>query len=160
MGHRLYIWIRSDLASMTPGKAAAQVAHAASQAAFRVREMGGSIGEVKDYHKKLYGEWENSPLFEKSPQSRYDNHCFYGFGTTIVLDGVDPATMDELYYSHLDKAQISEVFRGVIVDPSYPIRDGLVTHSIEALTCIWAFLDESDKHSFLSKYELYNGNRV
>ncbi len=151
---RLYIWVRSDLASLTPGKCAAQVAHAASQAAYQVIAIGNKDEQTQ------YREWEISAVREYDPKSIYIKDSHEGFGTTIVLDGLDPTTLNQIYYEHFGVSDITSAFYGMVVDPSYPIRDGLVTHSVEALTCVWALLDEHNNSSFLKKYELYNGNRV
>lgn len=62
----LYILMRTDLASMNPGKAVAQGAHAANQFIYS------------------YEGWEDVEKWEKETVS--------GFGTTIVLE-VDEATM-------------------------------------------------------------------
>lgn len=146
--HKLFVFIRSDLASMTPGKAAAQVAHAASQAASMLR----GVGE--------YREWENSPTAEMNPKSNYGIDAFRGYGTTIVLDGMTQGHLEKLYYTDLSKGLNANY--GLIVDPSYPISDGGFTWTVEALTCVWVFGDpDTDKglEKILRRYELYNGTR-
>lgn len=155
--YRLYVWVRSDLASLTPGKCAAQVAHAASQAAYNAYRLD----EAESTDLVIgYRTWEYSPRTEQNPDSKHPAHVFMGFGTTIVLDGINPDTMDKLFYDSFNRAGISKDACGIVVDPSYPISDGLVTHTIEAMTCVWAFLDNNVKYPFLSKFDLYQGNRV
>lgn len=115
----LYIIARTDLASMNPGKLAAQVAHGASQAAYSVSRYGNSET------KRLYSIWENEAQ---------------GFGTTIVLNGGH----NEYFASLSREAQIEvesmdDAHYGLIHDPTYPLRDGSFTHLIPVDTCFWVF---------------------
>jgi len=145
MSYRLYVIIRSDLESMTPGKAAAQVAHAASQAAWNLKG---------DTH---YSSWANEPSNEFGEEPHYE-----GFGTTIVLDGgsfVD--TFDLGGYSAIKDAPTYPIAHGVIKDPTYPLRDGKKTHLIDLVTCWWV-LTNNDTHpklaEWLRQFNLYDGN--
>jgi hypothetical protein len=147
--NRLYVFLRSDLDSMTPGKAAAQVAHAASQAAYK--HYGSGNGTPVHWP---YREWENSPWDGATEIDRDED--LLGFGTTIVLDaghmrnGVPRDKLDRLGYVH-----------GVVRDPSYPLRDGTFTHYVNIFTCFWLFGDpdvDPNLREFLDGFELYSGN--
>lgn len=150
--YRLYVWIRSDLASMTPGKACAQVAHAASQAA-------GFYNRNNQEDQWVYKRWEDSAATEARPGSKFAADAFEKFGTTIVLDGVDDITLEELYYITLPTEQCADDF-GIVVDPTYPLKDGKKLLFVEMLTCVWMFADADhpavDKLS--KKFSLYNGS--
>lgn len=141
--YKLYIWIRSDLASMTAGKCAAQVAHAASQAAHILRDNSD------------YKEWESSARKEMPDGSPNPDH-YKHFGTTIVLDGVNDK---ELEYVYENARKISGAV-GMVIDPSYPIKDGLKMHFVNIPTCVWMFASDeivAFKH-LTSRYSLYEGN--
>lgn len=152
---RLYVIIRSDLESMTPGKAAAQVGHASTQAALRMCMV--STGGKPDIH---FAAWSQDAFVERSKESKYPSHAFEGFGTQIVLDGGSGEDLERDYYAFFDDSQ--DFSQGMVVDPSYPIRDGRVVHHIEMLTCIWAFGDPEVNRTLekaVKKYSLYNGNK-
>jgi peptidyl-tRNA hydrolase len=105
----LYILMRTDLASMNPGKAVAQGAHAANQF-------------VADYWASaIHNYWRN----EADGQ---------GFGTTIVL-GVNEAQL----LAAIEAAKALGVAANITHDPTYPIRDGEVTHLIPLNTCGYVF---------------------
>lgn len=146
MSYRLYVMIRSDLESMTPGKAAAQVAHAASQACWNLKG---------DTH---YSSWANEPSNEFGGEDHYE-----GFGTTIVLDGgsfVDTLDIDNYSLYNTFKG-IYPLQYGVIKDPTYPLRDGKKTHLIDIVTCWWAFTNNETNPEFaewLKQFNLYDGN--
>jgi len=154
--NKLFVWIRSDLESMTPGKAAAQVAHAASQAAYLIANESDGVRGAASYRK-----WEQDASQERNAHSRFPDRAFCGFGTTIVLDGGDGDQLERDFYQYLSDA---DMFRsGLIVDPSYPVRDGRVTHLLEMLTCLWAFGDPDinpSLDSVVKRYKLYNGNHT
>jgi hypothetical protein len=143
---RLYVFIRSDLESMTVGKCAAQVAHAASQCANEL------------YQTKEYLDWMTED------RDGFDSD-FKGFGTTIVLDGgafKDDGT--DCIPAGFEKHCIGW---GEVSDPTYPIRDGKKTHHVPLRTCYWALIEKDRPDDplgnyvidgFLSKFKLYNGN--
>lgn len=142
----LYVWLRSDLASMNTGKACAQVAHAASQAAALIYR--GKINS--DQVRESYHDWEDAAQSEARKDSKYPITAFQGFGTTIVLDGGTLEQMLNTYNDHiLTQAKqyhehASRFLHGMVVDPSYPVRDGKFTHYIETPTCLWLFGDKDD----------------
>lgn len=151
MGSKLYVWIRSDLASMTPGKAAAQVAHAASQAA---RSL---------FKDSAYIAWEEEPSLEviQKGAPSYPVSSYKSFGTTIVLDGGNGDDLESLYFTQL-QIPFPNGRSGLVVDPSYPLRDGQKMFFLQIPTCAWAFCEadmDTRTQSLISKYPLYNGNK-
>lgn len=143
--NKLFVFLRSDLESMSAGKACAQVAHAASQAAWTVK-----CRQLDTDLDLAYESWEATAR---------------GFGTTIVLDGGSLETRGlaskpwEVEAVTLEKT-IKDVglASGIVHDPSYPVRDGGVTHLIPLDTCFWIFGDPDDDPAlatFLSNYSLY-----
>lgn len=106
---RLYILMRTDLASMNPGKAVAQGAHAANQC---VAEIDITRSDRKD----LLTEWET--------QTRS------GFGTTITL-GVNEKTLRE----RIAIARALDIHAGITHDPTYPLLDGATLHLLPLDTC-------------------------
>lgn len=150
MVERLYVFMRSDLASMTVGKACAQVAHAASQAAF---QLGGP-------EDTKYRAWELSPLNERRPNTSHSPKCFSGYGTTIVLDGGDQLSMSEIALDLYKFFGYVHNNWGQVVDPSYPVKDGAATHYVEQHTCTWFFANPDRSKEFrewLNNYGLYDG---
>ena len=146
--HRLYIFLRSDLESLTPGKAAAQVAHAASQHAWRAANNDRAGNDA-------YGDWIDRG--RELGSGRLDRDA-EDFGTTLVLDGgtffptADPGLIDLV---------LSAKLNGCVRDPTYPIRDGRVTHHLDLITCYWAFDDLEKNLEFATRvkdFRLYSGN--
>lgn len=127
----LYILVRTDVASMNPGKMAAQCAHASNDfMEGAVNLLSGESFEHKDELGSMIFDWKD----HLGTQMTY--------GTTIVLDGIDEPTISSVF-SHMHHRQTTDwnnrSLSGVIVDPSYPIRDGKVTHHLPLLTCGWVF---------------------
>jgi peptidyl-tRNA hydrolase len=106
----LYILMRNDMASMNPGKAAAQAAHAANQFV--------KAAQTRNVH--ALREWEKQAGT---------------FGTTITLSA-DIAEIDEIFIQGRARAG---VVVGKVVDPTYPVRDGKVTHLVSIVTCAYVF---------------------
>lgn len=112
----LYILMRQDMTdSLNAGKAMAQAAHAANQF---VRDFGNA-------HTAGYYEWMQ--------QGR-------GFGTTIVL-GVDSEA--ELRH-YLDNAGRLRHPADIVLDETYPVPDGYVTHLIPVFTCGYIFVKDRE----------------
>ena len=129
----LYILMRNDLASLNPGKACAQAAHAANDAQ-TILDLGHDHSRPE--LQELFYEWKNSA-----------NRTF---GTTIVLE----APWDEIKNT-IDHIQyISAGYTNNIHDPTYPIRDGQVTHLIPLNTCAWVFGDRNELSPYLEHLEL------
>jgi len=124
----LYILMRSDLDSMNAGKGMAQAAHAAN--AF--------VKHAEKKNDKLVDSWINSTK--------------QGFGTTIVL-AVDGVELQDL----IDNAQGLGLIAGIVHDPSYPVRDGSVTHLIPLDTCGYVFGSREFQplRQLIGSWELY-----
>jgi hypothetical protein len=140
---------------MTPGKAAAQVAHAASQAAFQAYHGEGGI---------TYEDWERSAGEEPTgDQFAKKNGHYDGFGTTIVLDGESFEHIDEAPTLTIPmiKSALAGCLHGFVKDPGYPLRDGKKTHHLDLYTCYWVLVD-TEEHAeameHLSQFDLYSGN--
>lgn len=124
----LYILMRTDMDSLTPGKAMAQAAHAANQFQTLVGNLGSAAADM----------WSDQAD---------------GFGTTIIL-GVDSLReMDEVVESALEE----EFHAGMVLDSSYPIRDGKVVHHLSIYTCAFVFTEcrDTNKVSSLAGLTLY-----
>jgi hypothetical protein len=140
--YKLYIFLRSDLESLSPGKASAQCAHAATQHALF---YSGS---------EEFNEWAGDR----------------GFGTTIVLDGgsFDVPELDMYLDVENDdfviesNGELIDLRASMVTDTSYPIRDGKITHEVNINTCYWIFVDPDDlteiQRNWLKSFKLYNGN--
>ena len=125
----LYILMRNDLDSLNPGKAMAQAAHAANKF-------------VKDI--KTIKNWQPAEdCFDRDWSIQDD-----GFGTTIVL-GL-PINQIECA---IEKALDAGLAAGSVIDTTYPIRDGQVTHYLELKTCGYIFID-SDSYDTKTYREL------
>ncbi len=133
----LYILMRTDLESMNPGKAVAQGAHAANQFVHHV-EFYRTMVPTPDHMIKnigLYDYW----------QSRTDQ----GFGTTICLD-----VNADMLYRVTEGAKSMNLIAGVTHDPSYPLRDGDVTHFIPLDSCGYVFGDQDELRILLGQFNL------
>jgi len=118
MNETLYILMRSDMNSMTPGKACAQAAHAANHAAVNMSKMGAGV---------------DGPGFVLW-QAQTDQY----FGTTIVLR----VTSEQQLVDMVTEAVFFGYSGDIILDPTYPVRDGDVTHLIPVHTCGWIFVGD------------------
>jgi hypothetical protein len=122
---------------MNPGKAVAQGAHAANQFVHRIEYYRGMV-ETPEYMVKniwLYDAWK----------SRTDQ----GFGTTICL-GVD----DDILHRVTECARSMDLVSEVTHDPSYPLRDGDVTHFLPLDTCGYIFGDKDELQILLGQFNL------
>ena len=127
----LYIICRKDAQSMRdyPGKVAAQASHATNL----------FIKTAKEENVDISG-WENQTE--------------QGFGTCIVLETYDWAKtiqhiklFDALYY-----------VTGIVTDPTYPLMDGSVLHTLPFDTCAFVYTpDRQDDNVklLLAGYSLY-----
>jgi hypothetical protein len=144
----LYILMRSDLDSLNAGKMVAQGAHAANQFTHTMDTLMEDIlidldnpdtESTTDKHQRqlhdMFMSWKTS-----TPQ---------GFGVTICLD----VTGDNLPLI-VDAAKRAHFAAGVTHDPSYPIQDGRVVHSLPLDTCGYVFGDKSDLRILLGQFDL------
>lgn len=100
MPGKLYIFMRSDIQSLNPGKAMAQAAHAGT--AFASNFYEGVYDEILP--KNVFDEWIKEGV---------------DFGTTIVLDA-DEKKVDFIL-EELEKKNI-KIPVGKIIDPTYPFK--------------------------------------
>lgn len=112
---RLVVIVRTDLQSLNPGKGMAQACHAANEMVWRIRS-----GDLPMIASEWLRQWE-------AESGR-------GFGTTIVL-GANEAQMRK----RVDIARRLNLIAGVVVDDTYPLQDGGVTHLIPLATCAYIF---------------------
>lgn len=130
----LYILMRNDMISLNPGKAMAQAAHASNQFVYE------------------NSEWllDNTAFEEWSSQAN-------GFGNTIVLGATEKQIYDVL--SNFDRLyETTTAIAAAVLDPSYPISDGQVCHTLPVVTCAYVFLDKNIhqfEYSLLSKLNLH-----
>ncbi len=124
----LYILMRTDMQSLNAGKGMAQAAHAANQF---VHNFGNTMTPGYDDWKMGGGD---------SGARCVDVVRVSGFGTTIIL-----AIFGEPVLRHyLDNAVKLGHPAEIILDPTYPVSDGEVTHLIPVHTCGYVFM--KDRH--------------
>lgn len=75
-------------------------------------------------HRKEYKEWAN--------QAR-------GFGTVLTV-GATESMINLILKEYKYKGDIT----GKIIDPTYPIRDGYVTHYVSCMTCAYILSHDLD----------------
>lgn len=125
----LYILMRTDINSMNPGKAMAQASHAYGALRKAIKEK---LNIQKDFIL-----WMD--------QTEQD------FGTTIVLGGSEPQIDGALWRAVRDR----NICGGWVHDPTYPIRDGNVTHLIPLNTCAFLFGARADIQFHTVRMDLY-----
>ena len=140
---RLYILVRNDLKSLSPGKAAAQAPQAANHCVFELRKkisnrlgwMAGSphFTDHENYLHNMLKQWEGDR----------------GFGTCIVL----AATPEEIK-KIMQQANYVGYHANITHDPSYPLRDGKFMHQIPLDTCAYVFGVKSELEPFLCHLSL------
>lgn len=125
----LAIFMRNDLESLNAGKAVAQGSHAANQMETVVRAR-------KDL-KNIFESWK---------------HAGQGFGTALVFEGSWNHIDAEL--AMLKVTKNPNIVFGEILDPTYPLRDGQVTHHIPLHTCAWIFGMKSEVSKYTGGFSL------
>lgn len=130
----LYIIMRNDMESLTgtsdkriAGKCAAQASHASNLAIYDAKKLNLPNFNV------LITEWEGN----------------LGFGTCIVL-GANIKKIFEI----LNQADAETIHCGLCHDPTYPLRDGDVTHLIPIDTCAYIFGRKDDIKHLVSDLKL------
>lgn len=121
---RLYILMRTDMDSMNAGKAMAQAAHAANAFVADIEKRQRERPQVLEVDR-AYMKWKAQ--------------AHQNFGTTIVL-GVDSSQLHEC----VAQAGLYGFVANIVHDPTYPIRDGSVTHLIPVDTCGYVFGPEGE----------------
>lgn len=148
---RAYVLSRSDLPSLNPGKAMAQIHHSAVQ----MMEYFSRDYMVKQYIADGIANGAN------------------GFNTTIVLS----ATLDDI----MNYVQNTKHLHGIVTDPSYPflvenmeiaslipqgtnigeakiikvLSDGRVVMTRSEITCAWFLIDAGLYPDYFSSLELH-----
>ena len=126
----LYIFLRSDMKSMSPGRAAAQASHATSVFHHWMSENVESFMQFKSENAEVrYDDSRMVDLIDNwltaTPQ---------GFGTTIVK-GALPADMELLH----GLAEVENIYADYVVDPDYVIKDGEEFFTSEVVTGLVLF---------------------
>jgi len=116
------------------GKGMAQAAHAANAFIYDVDEkMRKAETTIWSEQATFVREWQRTTR--------------QGFGTTITLDVGSDKTLNE----HIEEAQELSLFSGVVHDPTYPVRDGNVTHLIPVDTCGYIFVDDPERLPYATR---------
>jgi len=126
----LYILMRTDLDSLNPGKAMAQANHAFGALKNRIHS---NLMRQKDYIA-----WQRTTAQD--------------FGTVIVLGGDEggiQAALDDIHRLNLP------VVAGWVHDPTYPIRDGEIIHTIPLNTCAFVFGTRAECEDACGWFELH-----
>jgi len=123
----LVILMRNDLDSLNPGKACAQASHASNQ-------MVKVVSTYGPYWKASLDRWSNEAD---------------GFGTCIVRAG----SWYEIEKC-LKEWDFENVIKGKVLDPSYPLKDGVIIHEFPLHTCAWLFSDRPALREVQNYFEL------
>ena len=129
--YTLYILMRTDLDSLNAGKAMAQANHAYGALKKRVRAHLGL--------QKHYLAWQDTTDQD--------------YGTCIVL-----AASEEQIKPVLERASRlygRTTLSGWVKDPTYPLRDGAVTHLIPLNTCAFLFATKEDANDLVEHLPLH-----
>ena len=91
---------------------------------------------VKSLNRQQFQEYMSKNELDELKRFNGDR----GFGTTIVLQYFgDPSDFLET------EIDLEEYIFGDICDPTYPVKDGDVTHLIDICTCSWIYIKEGQK---------------
>lgn len=124
-----YILMRTDLESLNPGKAMAQASHAYGALKAMIR--------TKLFRQNAYVEW-----MDQTPQE---------FGTTIVLGGTKEEIDAAMRLCDTDR----NLIHGWVHDPSYPLIDGAIVHSIPLSTCAFIFGEKRACRTIVANMRLH-----
>ncbi len=138
----LYVLARNDLESMNTGKLVAQGSHAANAAQTFITKGPDNQRFVK--LRELLDSW----LGDR------------GFGTTICLEVPASVLMKlhEDFGNHKFNWEDNRpVIYGAIEDPSYPVKDGAITHFVPLVTTGFVFGDKNkfEVSSIVGTYKLF-----
>ncbi len=124
---RVYVLVRTDMASMTTGRIAAQCHHASDALRYQILTK-------KCYTSGKYEAWASSTE--------------QGFGTVIILK-CDEQQMYDQY--NLLACRLPSV---VVHDPEYLIKDGDYVHKIPVDTCAAFLVSMNGQEQYFSHFEL------
>lgn len=125
----LYIFIRDDMKTMVPGRAAAQASHATSI-------FHHWMAEAFDDYMERTGDAESSTIADQLVHlaNEWATETPQGFGTTIVKK----CSPDDLEFLH-GMAESEGIFAEYTIDPDYVIKDGAAYFSSEVVTALVLF---------------------
>lgn len=133
----LYVLMRTDMASLNPGKAVAQGCHAANLMTTMVEDE-----EDQDSDRAISGmvrAWLDQGN---------------GFGTTIVL-GVNERLMRNTVDNIKNTRALDDrVLAGIVTDDTYPLKDGDALHFVRIDTCAFVFGTKALLAPYLSHLDL------
>lgn len=132
----LYKLIRTDMASMSSGRVAAQSGHASTQ-----------------FEKDFYFHRDNTVLSEtiRSNKDEWNEETSGGFGTELVLDCPKFSEIQNI----VERSKTDDkVFAGMIHDPEYFVQDGTTGHIIAVDTCAYLFGRKKDCHQYVGHLKL------
>lgn len=118
----LYILMRRDMDSMNAGKAMAQAAHAANQFTYQLSVDGSPLG-IDDWLGEAY----------TGPDRREPS----GFGTTLVMGVWSERELNSVINNALEAGFTADT----VLDNTYPVKDGKVTHLLPVVTCGYIYTD-------------------
>jgi len=142
----LYILMRTDLESMNPGKAVAQGAHAANQ----FTHEADALKHSEDIYIPVLFDQRGSNVERQIGMYEYwKTRTGDGFGTTICL-GVNEDQLKRV----VDAGRAAGMLANITHDPTYPLRDGDVTHFLPLDTCGYIFGDKGELQILLGQFNL------
>lgn len=122
----LYLFIRNDVQSMTPGKGIAQGSHV-TDLFEKTMDSARAKSERWDGH---YRRWAEDGVA--------------GRALVMGADGADFSNLaylcrcwDETFIGH------SDILHGSYTDPTYPVRDGAVTHLVPFNSAMFIFVRDT-----------------
>lgn len=116
----LLILMRTDMDSMNSGKAQAQACHVGSALA-------------------LCFEGDNDPSTAVRLYEKWRKETAQGFGHVDVRDGVGYEELQQ----EVETANRAGAIAELILDPTYPVKDGDVVHYVSIYTCAFVFCDKN-----------------
>lgn len=116
----LYIMIRDDMDSMSRGKAAAQASHAANDFELALANMTNPYPWVE----KAVSKWREDRTFGRA----------LVMGANLIQMS-NMISADEYARDHI----VPQYLFGHIIDPTYPVKDGYITHLVPVMTAAWVF---------------------
>lgn len=136
----LYVIMRTDMDSMNAGKGMAQSNHAGIAFVKKIEEIRASL--IEDIKNNIESHDRSSKEIVVEMYDTWKRQTKQGFGNTVTLDASKYSNRLQFF---LEDYVINHEFPcvwEVVDDPSYPIRDGRVTHAVDIPTCAYFFSDK------------------